>query len=127
MSENKNTSGLYPWFIEDGEELIAPLDLDKFRSLSPYGKVFECIDEDSEYITLKYGDEEYRVKPILYKQVAAPIFTIGSQITLTKKPEFVGVIIDINWHNKDNSPMYFISVDGKRKSTRYKNDNLSKI
>lgn len=127
MSENKNTWGLYPWFVEDGEQLIAPLDLKKFRSLSPYGKVFECIDEDSAYVTLRYGEEVYRVKTKLYKQVSAPIFTIGSAVRLTKKPEVVGVIIDINWHSKENTPMYFISIDGKRKSTGYMNDDLSKI
>lgn len=127
MSENKNTWGLYSWFVEDGEQLIAPSNLDKFRSISPYGKVFECIDEDSEYITLRYGEEEYRVKPKLYKQVSAPLFTIGSKVKLTKKPEVAGVIVDINWHSKENSPMYFISVGGKRKSTRYMNDDLSEI
>ena len=127
MSYNVNTKGLYPWFIDDGEELIAPSDLERFKNLSPYGKVFECIDEDGEYITLKYGEEIYHVKPKLYKQVGASIYPIGSEVRLTIKPEVTGVIIDINWHSKNNAPLYYISVNGKRKSTRYMNDELIKI
>ncbi|WP_346352912.1 DUF6960 family protein [Azotosporobacter soli] len=127
MSRNKNTWGLYPWFIENGEQLIEPLDLEKFKRLSPYGKIFECIDEDNEYITLKYGEEVYQVKAELYKQVNAPIFTFGNKVRLTEKLETIGVIIDINWHNKENTPIYLIEINGKRKSTRYMETDLSMI
>ncbi|SHK18989.1 hypothetical protein SAMN02745163_03388 [Clostridium cavendishii DSM 21758] len=127
MSGNVNSWGVYPWFIEDGEELIAPSDLERFKNLSPYGKVFKCINEDGEYITLKYGEEIYQVKSRLYKQVNASIFSIGTEVRLAKKPEVTGIIVDINWHIKNSSLLYYISVGGKRKSKRYINDELIKI
>lgn len=51
----KKTWGIYPWFIENGAECINPLDLERFKKLSPYGKVFECIAKDHEYIVRSFS------------------------------------------------------------------------
>ena len=127
LSNFKNSWGLYPWFVEDGEQLISPSDLESFKKISPYGKVFKCTDEIGVYIVLKYGKNEFKVKPDLYKTIENPIFEIGCNVRLSKDNTQEGTIEDINWHYKNNTPFYYISVNGKRKSTRYFNEDLSAI
>lgn len=124
MSRFKDSWGLYPWFIEDGEHMIFPSDLESFKKLLPYGKVFNCIDEVGGYLTLRYGKDTFRVKPDLYKAVNKPRFEIGCNIKLTKDNTQEGTIIEINWHHKNDSPIYYISINGKRKSTRYNDEDL---
>ena len=70
--------GLYQWFEEDGIDLIHPDNLEGFRKLMPNGKVFKCIDEKVDFITLQYGKELYNVNPKLFKIVS--IGTSGSGI-----------------------------------------------
>ena len=61
--------GLYQWFEEHGIEFIHPEDVDNFKALIPNGKVFECVKDDGQYITLKYADMNYRVKRDIFKPV----------------------------------------------------------
>ena len=48
------TWGLYPWFEEDGEELIEERYRDEYLSLKPYGKLFLCVGEREQLIELHY-------------------------------------------------------------------------
>jgi hypothetical protein len=118
--------GLYPWFLEDGEELIHENDLDEIKRLQPYGKVFYCSDANLDFITLKYKELAYRVKPNLFKVIGNPSFTFGEMIRLSNNPEIKGVITDIHWHHKDNIELYYIMVNGKRKTSRYYPKDLMK-
>lgn len=127
MSNYKNTSGLYPWFIEDGEHLIFPGDLKNFRKLLPYGKVFNCIDDVNGFLTLQYGKNTFRVKHDLYKVVNKPRFRIGCKVMLAKDNTQEGTVEEINWHQKNGIPIYYISINGKRKSTRYFDEDLITI
>jgi len=115
------TWGLYPWFVENREHLVYPPDLEKFEKLSPYGKVFQCVNEDDQYLMLKYKDETFSVKPDLYKQVSAPKINFNDKVRLVEKPNAEVVINEIFWHSDRNEPMYFITIDGKKKSKRYWN------
>lgn len=124
MNERINSWGVYSWFIEHGEDLIEPRDREKFKKLNPYGKLFECIGEEENYILLRYNKEVYRVNPILYKKVNNPKFQIGNKVRLVNKVDVVGEIVDINWHFKENEPLYFISINSKRKSKRYMDEDF---
>lgn len=118
------TWGIYPWFEEDGEELIEERYRDKFRRLKPYGKIFRCVGERDEFIELQYNGHSYLVKPQLFKKVPTPKFNFGDTVRLRKKPEVIGTISEINWHNQTEKEMYFIEVDGKKKSSRYFSEEL---
>jgi len=119
MAQRKNTWGLYKWFKEDGEHLIFPSDLERFMKFQAKSILFYCIDEDDQYITIKYKDETFRVKPELYKQVPTPKFKYGDKVKMIENPEIEAIIDNILWHYDRNEPMYFIVVNGKRKSKRY--------
>lgn len=88
--------GTYPWFIEHGVDLIHPADLEAFTQEANNSKVFECIEE-SEYITLKYNGNYYRVKDKLFNAVPAPKYYFG-EIVKIKENEEDAVIKDIMWH-----------------------------
>ena len=51
----QNKWGTYPWFLEYGIDLIHPDDLEHFKKEAHNCKVFECVSEDAQFITLKYS------------------------------------------------------------------------
>lgn len=109
--------GLYPWFEEDGAHLVHRDDLDAFRKLMPYGKVFYC-EHENEYLSLRYRDATYRVKPELFREVSTPQFTFG-QIVFPRDTGAAAQIDGINWHHERGEPMFFVIQNGKRKSRRF--------
>lgn len=120
----KESWGLYPWFTEHGEEMIFSDDLSKFKDLSPYGKVFKCEEENEDYIVLSYGIEAFRVKPQLFKKIPKPAFQIGERVKLMKDQVQEAVIVEVNWHIKNKEHIYYITLNGKKKSSRYKEKDL---
>ncbi|MGC6585004.1 DUF6960 family protein [Paenibacillus sp. Dod16] len=115
---------IYPWFEEDGEELIEEYHRDEFSRLKPYGKLFLCVGERGEFVELQYNSHSYLVKPQLFKKVSTPKFNFGDTVRLRKKPEIIGTISEINCHNQSEKEKYFIEVDGKKKSSRYYSEDL---
>jgi hypothetical protein len=117
--------GIYPWFPEHGISLVHPDDLSSFSAIRPSGKVFEFVGDDQGYIVLKYGNENFRVKPDLYKPVTGVDFYIGDSVCVTSKvPEKYGVIVAVEWHFKGQKPIYYLQFDGKRSSRRYSKEEL---
>ncbi|MEF2246472.1 DUF6960 family protein [Paenibacillus sp. IITD108] len=115
--------GIYNWFEEDGEELIQKLSREAFRNLKPVGKLFQCVGIDGEYIEILYNKQKFKVKPELFIQTPNPTYKFGDNVRLKSK-EIIGIICDINWHSKEAREMYFIEVNGKKKSTRYFSEEL---
>jgi len=111
---------LYPWFEETGLGLILPDDLAAFRLLFPYGKVFQCVAEDGQYVTVQYAHQSFRVKPRLFKVVPEPSKKIGDDVTIriNDKPD-AATICDIIWNFKRCQPFYFVSKGGKKLKKRY--------
>lgn len=61
-----------------------------------YGKLFQCIKEGTNYISLKYGELIINVKPELYKVKNIDIvLPIGEKIRLKKYPDMIGEIKEI--------------------------------
>lgn len=126
MEQYRNTWFIYRWFYEDGEDLIHPDDLERFKDRFQYhgSCLFFCIDEDKEYITFKYKEELFRVKPQLYKRVRMPMFSYGEHLKLKKCPNAICKVEDIRWHYDKTEPFYNLIVDGKKKSKRYYEDEF---
>lgn len=114
----KNNWGIYPWFFEDGEDLIYQNDLTRFkeRFLLSKNKLFFCVEEDKEYITIKYKSELFKVKPSLFKMVKSPLYVYGDIVELPKFPNSICEIEDICWHDGRQQPYYFITANGERKN-----------
>lgn len=109
--------GTYPWFIEDGVDLIHPDDIDAFKKEVSTCKVFECIEEKG-CITLRYNDKQYRVASKLFNPVPTPKYNFGEIVKLKKNGE-EATITDIMWHYDKREHYYVIAIKNKRKSKRY--------
>ncbi len=127
MTDQLHAWGLYPWFQEQGEARIHPEDLQAFKNLKPYGKVFEQIGSIEEYIVLQYNKIKYRVKKDLFTVLPiSPVFTFGDRVEDINHPDRVGTICDIEWHHKDKQFIYFIEINEKKSSKRYYDRDLTR-
>jgi hypothetical protein len=113
--------GLYPWFAEHGDDLVHPEDQKKLLKLTPYGKVFELVSSDSDYIELSYGEESYRVKPDLYLPIPEIRHRIGDNLERHGEDHLVR---DIRWHFQKRQVFYLVYVNGKKSSRRYFEDEF---
>lgn len=111
--------GVYPWFVEQGIELIHPDDIEDFKKEANNCKVFMCVEE-GEYITLKYNNRCYRVRDVLFKIVPTPEFTYGQTVKIRDTNEEV-MITDIMWHFSKQEHYYFVNNQSnkKKKTKRY--------
>jgi hypothetical protein len=124
MTEKNETWGLYPWFSENGEEWIDSKNQEQFRLLQPYGKVFQLIEKNDNWVLLKYSESEFLVKKDLFQEIPKPCFHFGQVVCEKSKSERVGEIVDITWHHEKRKEMYFLKFNGKLSKKRYFCDDL---
>lgn len=117
--------GLYSWFEEDGTDLVHPADLEAWRALCPWQRVFRWEGRDGDYLVLTYGEQSFRVKPKLFKSIDGPVVSVGHSVMLKSgEPAVVGAI---GFHHKRNEPMYQLMVAGRKKSKRYWNADFDAV
>jgi hypothetical protein len=63
-------------------EKIHSDDLESFKKEANKCKLFECVNKNAHFITLKYGDKFFRVKCDLFKNVPAPKFHVGQKVEI---------------------------------------------
>ena len=114
---------LYPWFEELGPQWIHPQDIDAFRQLFPYRRVFTVLDQQDGFTRIAHGDQVFRVKPSLLESVSTPRFTVGQVVRIPGK-DGEAVIEGIYWHFKDRKPYFMVRYKGKLKSKRYWAEDL---
>jgi hypothetical protein len=119
MIDLRNTWGLYNWLRTDGEQYIHPNDLERFSKYQGTCYLFQCIDVETLYITLKLKNETFKVTPEFYKPLPSPKYVSGDKVKLMNKPDDIAVIQYHMWHYDRNEPMYFISLNDKKKTKRY--------
>ena len=89
-----------------------------------------------EYETINDGDKALLINPV--KDIEIPVekihvlnkspeFVYGDLVMPVVHPELVGKIEKIIWHFKKETCGYYISVNGRKKKTRYYADDLRKI
>lgn len=112
--------GCYGGVIEPPGSFVHPDDAEAFESISPTGKVLECVGEEGGFLRLNYRDRDYRVKSDRFVEVPEPKARIDERITLRDTGE-AAVIREILWHYEAGEPYYFLLVNGKKRSKRYWN------
>lgn len=122
---------LYTWGIYQGfpgihDEMIDTSDREAFFAMKPNGKVFQCVSVIEGMLILQYGERKFKVNPKLYKVVCEPKYKLGDQVEIIEK-SLIGKIIEINWHIKDNSPFYFLEIQGKKHSRRYRDMEIKRV
>ena len=117
--------GLYGWLPAYGYRYLHPANRRSFELLEPVGKVFEKVsdlDDDSDWITLRYDEQQFLVSPELFKELYnKPPFGFGDLVEEVQpapgKPAHRGLVSDIFWsESRDHAT--FQLVERKRKLAR---------
>lgn len=121
-----NIWGLYLWLPGDSNDSIHPDDLKLFKATASNVKVFECVEEDALWLTLRYGNNSFRVKRKLFKTLLPPRFIFNQKVEVKNKAhEEDAVISDVMWHFDKKEYYYFIQLNKKKKSKRYFENELT--
>ncbi len=123
MNDTTTRWGLFPWFEEQGRDLIHPDDVATVRTLLPAGKVFRVLGEEDGFVRLRYGETEFRGRLPLFREISAEIHEIGGAVRLEDGQ--IGEVLEVNWHHQRAEPMYQIRLGGKAKSKRYWNSDFA--
>ena len=113
---------LCPWFEEHGTDMVHPEDVPIIRNVCPYGKVFRVEGQADGFTLRSYGTARFRIKPHLLIAVDEAKYAVGEIGTRAGIGEFQ--VTGVYWHHRDARPYYTISVEGRRKSKRYRADDL---
>ncbi|UYZ63517.1 DUF6960 family protein [Hymenobacter weizhouensis] len=114
--------GLYGWMPEYGYRYIHPANRRTFEWLEPVGKLFEKIDENDDWIVLRYDEQQFLVSPELFKELyVKPPFSFGDLVVEARpepgRPPHRGLISDV-FHHEATDTFRFQLVEKKRKVKR---------
>ena len=101
-----------------------PANRRSFELLEPVGKLFERVseDEENEWLTLRYDEQQFLVRPELFKEIARkPPFSFGDEVEeVTPAPgqyRHFGLVSDVFWDEATDTATFQI-VERKRKVPR---------
>lgn len=107
--------------------LVNPSDIDNFKN-STTNTLYNCVGIEDDYLIVKNKNHTYRVKKEAIKQLLPnPKFNWNDKVVQISKPEIEALIDDFFWHHKDQRYFYHLTVNGKKKSSRYNETDLMKI
>lgn len=114
---------------ENKDAEIHPDDFERLYTSFPGGSYFWCVDVDEDYLVIARQDlnETYRVKPHKFRVLPSPVFTFGERVVDPNHPDKKATICDIGWHGKNQTHLYYVLMNGKKKSKRYFSDELQKV
>lgn len=107
-----------PDYVDSDEEAYARIQMRENR-------VYRVVSEDGSYLTVQYGELEFRVWPDAFRPVASPAFDVGDVVAFEKGGQEVsGVIKEIGWHYKRDEHIFLIERDGRLLKKRYWSHDL---
>ncbi|MCU0438719.1 MAG: hypothetical protein MUC49_12480 [Raineya sp.] len=90
--------------------------LNKWFITNNFGLV-ECIQVQGEYLTVKNKKGTFQVrKESISKILPTPKFKIGDMVYELNKPNIKVIVSDMFWHFKRKKYVYYVDINGKRKS-----------
>ena len=78
----------------------------------------------SEIVTVSYNGNKYEMTVDCMRKIDSPKYVYGDCVSPTNHPEMMGIVYEMIYHFDRKEPMYFIRIDGKKKSKRYFADDL---
>ena len=90
--------------------------------------IYKCLGLDNDYLILRSKLFELKVKSAAIEFVLPnPVFEWGMKVKEVVRPEVIGVVEDLLWHQKRQTFLYQISVGDKKKSRQYQSNELVSI
>ena len=90
--------------------------------------IFRCTQRVSGgYLIVENYEHRFRIKRRGFSRCPKIPFDFGMQVRVKSKPDHIAIIYNIYWHGKRREAMYFLIIDGKKKSRRYWADELEVI
>jgi hypothetical protein len=86
---------------------------------------YEIVSPDT--VKAYYGKNNYHVSTNKIRPINPPKYRIDDSVSPVNHPELIGIIYDMIYHFDKNEPMYFIKVNGRKKSKRYFENDLIRI
>lgn len=120
------TWGFYRGFVGISDEMVDSDCLEEFNSIHPHGKVFHCLEEEENMLTIEYGKSNFKIDAQLYREVEEPTYKVGDLVEITEKSA-VGRVADIFWHIKNDAPYYILEIQGRKSGRRYWDAELKKV
>lgn len=123
------TWGLYPWFREHGMEYIHPDSRELVLKEMLYGRVFKLLDtSDRDWIEIEGSIGRLKVKPDLLLTVPSPRFDFGQAVqALPPRTVRIGTVAEVLWHQEKRRVFYQLTVEERRLSGRYWDDELKAV
>lgn len=88
---------------------------------------YECIGLDGEYLIVRSKKHTLRIKSDLIKRyLPSPKFKWGNRVIISAK-NTEATIDSFFWHEKDQKYYYYLTVNEKKKSKWYSEDEMIKI
>lgn len=126
------TWGGFPLFLqeavhpEDWKKLPQEWDEVKKRWNRDYPHVFEARGMDGKYILLGYGSLLFRGCESAFKPLGIPQFRLDDEVMI-KKNGLPGVVYRLDWHNKKQMFIYFLSKSARKSNEWFFCEDLEKI
>jgi hypothetical protein len=132
----ENETYLNKWLIcktlyyKDEFQEINNLDLvhDDFKEFVKNNRtqtIFKCIQIEDNWLLLHANKFYLKVNPkSVIKILPDPVYEWGTKVCEANRPEIVGVVEELLWHQKRQEFLYFISIQNKKKSRQFSTGEL---
>jgi hypothetical protein len=77
-----------------------------------------------DIVEISHEDNVYNTSIENIRIITPLKYVIGDQVSPKNHPEIIGIIWNIIFHFDKNEPMYYIKINGKKKSKRYFENDL---
>ncbi len=108
----------------DNLEFVHPNDRD-FVKTHLTNTFYQCIGVEGEYLKVKSKNNLLRIKPRIIKgYLPTPKFIWGDKVIEKGKLDTEAVIDDFFWHQNKEQYLFYVRVNGKRKSKQLTDNEL---
>ncbi len=86
-------------------------------------KVYICKSIQNKHLIIQNGRTELKIQFDDFNRIKEPKYHFGEQVEVMYL-EKTGNVEDIYWHYKSEKHIYFLIIDGKKKSRRFYEEEL---
>jgi len=121
MTQGEQNFGVVQWGADEDEQLAAPGDKSRLLEHCVGGRVVVVLGDDGDFKLIRFGEHEFRISSENIVPARNVKYTKGEIFLYNQKETKV---VDVIWHYGRGEPFYILTIDGKKSSRRYFNEDL---